>query len=198
MRSGLRLHRLILVAIVLLPAQVHSQSQHPGSDITIIDREMRPLKNGTLCERRSAIFALHQKGKDAIPVLISRIDDPELATGSANLLANPIISYRPPESQNDYFAGVLYAFVVELILGRTTLSTDLARCEFHLGSDDYAYSLGIVRKKGNQPIAMGDLPGIKQMYLSWWESHRNKTLAQMQQDWKHSLRPLRGSEFIWQ
>jgi hypothetical protein len=198
MRLGVYLHYLVLLAAVLLPGQVHTQAQAPRSGVASVEGELQSLKKGTLCERRSAIFALHQKGIDAIPVLVSRVGDAELAEESANLLANPVISYRPPESQNDYFAGVLYAYVVELILAKTTLSTDLARCEFLLGSDDYAYSLGIIRKKGNRPIAASDLPRIKQLYLDWWESHRNSTLPQLQQDWKHSLRPLRRSEFRWQ
>jgi hypothetical protein len=178
MRIEAYLAHLVLVTIALLPAQVHCQSQLPGSHFTSIEGELRSLKSGTTCERWSAIFALHQKGEDAIPLLISRTDDSDPAKNSANLLANPVISYRPTDSQNDYFAGVLYAYVVELILGRATLSKDLARCEIHEGSDDYAYSLGIIRKKGNRPIEAADLPRIKQVYSNWWRRNGKRTLGQ--------------------
>jgi hypothetical protein len=196
MRLGLRARRSLLLAIMLVPALAHSQSQLSGN--TSIESEMESLKNGTLCQRRSAIIALHRKGKQAIPTLISHIGDIDLADASADMLSNPILSAMPPESQNDYFVGVLYAYAVELILGRVTVSADQMHCDFLLDVGDYAYRFGIIRKKGDRPIAATDLPRIEQIYSRWWESNLHRTLAQMREDWKRSSRPLSGSQFSWQ
>jgi hypothetical protein len=197
MRSTLRACRLLVMLIAFVRVPVHSQSQPLVSANTSIDGEMELLKKGSMCERMSAIIALHRTGKQVIPALISHISDSDLAPDSAGLLANPVISYRPPESQNNYFAGVLYAYVVELILGRTALITNPAQCEFPMGSDDFAYSLGIIRKSGNHPISAHDLPRIKQIYSKWWGTNGKKSLVQLQKNWKRSSRPLRGSEFSW-
>ena len=189
---------LVLVAIVFVPAMVHSQSGQPRSTHPSLNSQMGSLKNGTFCERTAAIFALHQQGRRAIPALISRMDDAELAEDSGDLISNPIISTRPLGSQNDYFAGELYAYVLELILGRGTLSRDPEHCEFYLTPDDYAYSIGTLQKRGNHAITATDLPLIKQIYSDWWAANRKKTLAELQQDWKQASRPLTRSQFIWQ
>src|ERR1700739_445605 len=122
MRSTLRTCRLLVIAIASILAPVDSLSRQLNSSRTKIDGEMMALKKGTLCERMSAIIELHDAGERAIPALIYHIGDTDLAPDSAELLASPILSSRPPESQNDYFAGVLYAYSVELILGRATVS----------------------------------------------------------------------------
>jgi hypothetical protein len=208
MRPALAALGLLLVAIAFVSVSSRSQSQSSDSGNRSIDDEMKILKNGTLCERMSAIIELHRTGKGAIPALISHISDTELAADSANLIANPILSSRPPESQYDYFAGALYAYIVELILGRATVnaawrssgslwSNDPTHCDFPLDPGDYPYSWGVVRRKDNRPIAASDLPRIKETYSNWWGTNGKKTLPQLQQDWKHHLRPLRGSEFSW-
>jgi len=119
-----------------------SQESAPKSDI---QRYLETLKNGTTCQRRAAIMALHHLGKSAIPLLIEHVDDHDVARSSTLMLANPILSYAPPGSQKDEFSGVIYAYVVELILARDALHDD-NDCTFLLSQGDYAYGHGLIMK----------------------------------------------------
>ena len=97
---------------------------------------------------------------------------------------------------------MLYAYVVELILGKRTLSKNVlstsegSRCDYLLGLDDYIYGHGLVFS-GDNVIKATDLPRIKQIYLNWWNKNENKSLAKLRQDWKASQRPLTGTPYGW-
>jgi len=154
------------------------------------------MKNGTTCERRAAISALHQIGKKAIPVLIAHISDAETAKGSTLMLTNPLISNLPRGSMRDEYSGVIYAYVIELILARDALHTGSGDCMFLLDSGDYAYGHGLIMK-GQNLIGASDLERVKQLYSQWWKTHRNEDLVTLQRDWSNSLRPLDDSAYHW-
>jgi len=160
-----------------------------------VQRYLETLKSGTVCQRRAAIIVLHHMGKSIIPVLIERIDDRDVAPSSTLMLANPILSYVPPGSQRDEFSGVIYAYVIELILARDALHDDLD-CTFLLTTGDYAYSHGLITKDSNVILAT-DLARVKQVYSRWWEGNRGKELSTLRLEWKKSVRPLTGSEYNW-
>ena len=192
-------HRRCLVTVFFVSLLLLglAQGQDSGARKIALQIQMDSLKNGKDCERRSAVRALHRFGKQAIPGLLERITDSQLAKSSALLLQNPLLSSVLPKSQHDEFAGVLYAYTIELILGREVLSTEAGRCEFLLGQDDYLYGHGVIRKDPNEALAPIDLSRIQQIYSAWWDANRNKTLAQLRADWKRSARPLSGSKYRW-
>ena len=173
----------------------------PGADqagaADNLQRHLDLLKNGTLCQKRAAVLALYEQGKKAIPALVDRIEDSEIAYQSTNVLASPVISSAPPDSQHDQFAGVLYAYVIELILARDNVSRDeTGSCKFLLGLDDYVYGHGLILN-GNELIKANDLSRIKQIYLRWWTGNRGKNLTEMRQEWQRLHRPLAGTEYRW-
>jgi hypothetical protein len=142
-------------------------------------------------------MALHRAGKQAIPALIGHIGDGEIAQSSVLLFENPILNYMPPDAQHDYIAGVLYAYTVELILGKDRLSVDQGSCDFLLDPGDYVYHSGLIRKQDHRLIEAIDLSRVQQIYSRWWEANRNKSLIQLRRDWKMSARPLKRSQFSW-
>jgi hypothetical protein len=160
-----------------------------------VQQYLNTLKSGTICARRKAIFALHHLGKSAIPLLIDHIDDRQVASKSTLMLANPILSYAPPGSQRDEFSGVIYAYVVELILARRSLHDDLD-CTFILSTGEFAYPHGLIIRD-SKVISATDLAQVKQVYSRWWEENRHKSLAALRLDWEKSVRPLTGSQYNW-
>jgi hypothetical protein len=196
MRSPTRglIVRICLFALCvcsLARGQQQPQIQGDGN----AQRYMASLKSGTICERRAAIVALHRLGKSAIPALIDHIDDGGVAASSTLMLANPLLSYVPPGSLRDEFSGVIYAYVIELILARDTLRDD-KDCTFLLNNGDYAYPHGLIMK-GNNIISATELAQVKQAYLGWWVKNRNENLASLRLEWKKSVRPLTGSGYSW-
>jgi hypothetical protein len=188
---------LFLLAIMSFSALIHAQLHESGAPEPALEGQLKSLKNGSLCERRSAVMALHRAGIQAIPALIEHISDGEIAESSALLFQIPILSSRPPDAQDDYFAGVLYAYSVELILGRERLIVREGPCDFLLDPGEYVYHSGVIRKKHRRLIEASDLPRVQQFYSRWWGTNRNKTLTQLRQDWKQSARPLNGSPYSW-
>ena len=128
-------------------------------------------------------------------MLVERIDDHDVAPSSTLMLANPMLSYAPAGSQRDEFSGVLYAYVIELILARDVLHDD-KDCTFLLSQGDYAYGHGVIAK-GKKVISSLELEHVKQRYSKWWEKNRNKGLYTFRFEWKKSIRPLTGSDFEW-
>jgi hypothetical protein len=185
------------VTFVLLIALI---GQHSAAAEENLQKYLDLLKSGTLCEKRSAVLSLHGQGKQAVRILLEHIDDTEIAPSSTLVFQNPVLSYVPPGSQHDQFAGMLYAYVIELILAKNTLSQDGGKnCDFHflLGPNDYVYGHGLIFKGNEELIDATDLPRIKQIYLRWWDKNQDKSLAQMRQEWKASHRPLAGSQYKW-
>jgi hypothetical protein len=174
---------------------LHSQQQ-PSVHYQKVEKYVLSLKAGAMCERRAAIAALHQMGKEAIPILIARIGDADVAKSSTLMLANPALSYVPPDSQRDAYSGVVYAYVIELILARESLNTGTGDCMFLLDPRDYAYGHGLIMK-GQNVIRASELNHVKQLYSKWWETHRNEDLYALRSDWQRSMRPLTGSAYHW-
>jgi hypothetical protein len=161
-----------------------------------VQRYLAELKSGSMCERAAAIRALHGMGKLGIPALIERIGDSGVAKSSTLILANPILSYAPSGSQRDEYSGVLYAYVIELILARESLRPATTDCNFLLDPGDYAYPHGLI-SKDQKVIHDIELPRVKQLYSQWWGKHRNESLLSLRREWAKSVRPLSRSEYKW-
>src|SRR5262249_3976720 len=186
---------VLMLLIAIVRQQLAAADEKPQKYLDL-------LKRGANCERRSAVLGLYGQGKQAISTLVGHIHDAELAPSSNLLLANPQLSYAPTGSQHDQFAGVLYAYVIELILAKPTLSNEVVfsakenTCKYLLGLDDYVYGHGLIFY-GDELIKADDLPRVEQIYLQWWDRNGNKSLAKMRQEWKASRRPLTGTQYRW-
>jgi len=160
------------------------------------DLDLDAVTRGPLCERRKAVIAIHRTGKAAIPELIGRIKD-RAKTGASELRQNPKSSMIPSDHREADYAGLFYAYLIELILGRSSLETEVPPCDFLLGLDDYVFWSGIIRKEGDAMISADDLPRIQSVYSRWWKVNEGKTLSQMREEWQGNKRPLAGSQFRW-
>jgi hypothetical protein len=172
-------------------------------------------QGGSFCETRAAIVALHEMGTEALPALIARINDQSKSV-TPTMLQNPLSSQIAPEQLHEGYQGVLYAYVVELILGRTHLSKNYSHCGFLLGNDEeYLCKYGVIRKrdgaiqpgdapaqtrpdlKETKPVDASDLEQIRSTYLAWWALNANRPLEQLRADWQAGTRPLGGSKYQW-
>jgi len=165
-----------------------------GSDMV---RYAEQLCTGTDAKRVDAIHMLHRKGKAAIPHLIDRIDDS--AHTVRFFLTNPFQSDLSLSAACDY-AGLLPAYVVELILARDSMSLQASGTVLvnHLSFSDYLFSHGvIVRRKDAIAISGADLQLIKTRYRDWWDRHSDLSLEELQACWKSGDQPLSQSEYSW-
>lgn len=180
---------LLVLASLLLSASLTTGQGKAELDFDAVTR-------GSLCERRKAMIAIHRAGKEAIPGLIARITD-ESKTGVGALLQNPKSSTIPGDHAEADYAGLFYAYLIELILGRSSLKADAKSCEFLLAPDDYVFWSGIVGKENDATILLDDLPRIQSVYSRWWKVNEGKTLNQMRAEWNENKGPLAGSQFRW-
>lgn len=172
-------------------------------------------QGGSFCETRAAIVALHEMGTEALPALIARINNQSKSV-TPTMLQNPSSSQIAPEQLHGGYQGLLYAYVVELILGRTHLSRNYSHCGFLLGDEEeYLCKYGVIRKrdgviqsgdasayarpglKETKPIDASDLDQIPSTYLVWWVLNANRPLDQLRAEWQAWKRPLGGSKYQW-
>lgn len=156
--------------------------------------ELLRLKNGNRAQQKAAIHNLHYLGKEAIPVLIDALDD-KTSFDAINLL-QPISSVIPPDSLKPSYRGILYAYVIEMILGKTSLKGEAKDATFLVDEDDCVYRLGLLKSEGGT-LEPGDLKALKQSYTGWWESHRQLSIGELRQQWMENKRPLSGTKFRW-
>ncbi len=133
--SSARLHLYLLAILGMTVCIVgHALAEEMGRADALVESRLSVLKNGSMCERRQAVVALHKLGKAAIPALVSHIGDADRATKSTLLLQNPMLSYVFPDSIHDEFSGVIAAYLIELILGQRSLVSDTVGCGFRGGN----------------------------------------------------------------
>ena len=167
-----------------------------GNQAKNVANELNILKNENPDIKKKAIFELHEGGKKSIPLLIREISD---NTKILCQIQNPKYSFYG--EANTYF-GVLSAFVIELIIGRETLSTENSlKSQFLLGGDynNYVYTKGvIIDEENNRSITEADLIEIRKIYEAWWEKNKSKSIEQLRNDWRNNIRPLSGSKYHWE
>ncbi len=198
---------LLLIGMMLsVPTRAKSQISKSDQDL---QEYLKSLKRETLSERSSAVIALHRLGKKAILALVEHISDAEIAPSSTLMLHTPFISAVYTGAPRDEFAGVLNAYVVELILAKDNLATTERDPHLLLSVGDYVYGQGALVKgessttdmsdvSGMSQVNATDLPHIKRTYSEWWRRNKNKTLAEMRRDWKANRCPLTGSPYHWE
>jgi hypothetical protein len=158
---------------------------------------LSPFIEGAAEARLLRVAELHTMGKKAIPKLLPEIENTEVAPTE---LENPFLSYRPFISPT--LCGAVAAYLIELILGKTSLSIHEFRDEtsFLIQGDpeNYVYGLGYIIDLGNgKPIGKGKLRKIAGLYKRWWEANASKSLESLREDWRKGERPLTGSDYVW-
>ena len=201
--------KTIIAAVLVLCFSAIASAQRPTVKLQL---DMLG-QGGSLCETRAAIVTLHELGAEALPALIARINNQSKSVTTL-MLPNPSSSQIAPEQLHEGYQGLLYAYVVELILGRTHLSKNYSHCDFLLGNEEeYFCKYGVIRKRDSagdapahtwpdltetKPVDASDLEQIRSTYLAWWALNANRPLEQLRTDWQAGKRPLRGSKYQWQ
>ena len=129
-------------------------------------------------------------GKAVIPCLIEHIDDNQ--TEYLISFFNPTCSNIPGFICNNQ-VGIRYAFLIEFILSKDTISPYDNR-KLRLNEwDEYIkkyriFEYGIIVKRINKiqilnPLYHTDMVEIKKIYLSWWENNQSKSIEQLRKEW---------------
>lgn len=155
---------------------------------------MSPWIERSTESRAANLITLHRSGVEAIPLLISQIDNSREVENS--FLANPIKSYA---YFDHVYCGLVAAYLIEWLLGIEHPS-HLADGDSFLGSDpsNYPYAFGrVTRTKHAMQIRKNELPNLRAAYSAWWESNKQKDISTLRIDWATGKRPLAGSAFEW-
>ncbi len=155
------------------------------------------LKCESLMDRQAAFIELHALGKEAIPHLVDAIHDDRL---TLICLHNPISSRITRGSLNN-FAGILAAYMIELILAKDKL---------HLGGDgdsvwvfggdpqNYIYDNGVMARNDGGGLTYRDIKIIMGIYKTWWQQSQARSIEGLRDEWQNNVRPLTGSDFHWE
>lgn len=124
-------------------------------------------------------------GKSAIPYLIDAIDRNERGW----------VGFNSPLSSNlghnvDAYTGIRAAYMIEYLLSDS--------------SDDQIYRLGVIarlnRQTGNysEPLTYDDVKAVKKIYQSWWKANKDKSMQELQREWRGGKRIVNGiSGYAW-
>ncbi len=155
------------------------------------------LKSESMMDRQAAFIELHALGKKAIPPLIDAIDDDSMTFICLN---NPHSSTISQGSLSNY-SGIMAAYMIELILARDKLKLGgSGDSVWVFGGDpqNYIYNNGfIVRNDGND-LMHRDVKDISEIYRTWWEQNKSRSIEGLRDDWQNNVRPLTGSDYHWE
>lgn len=187
-----KMNKFVVIFLAILTFNGFVIAQERCSDF------LSPYIQGTSTDRLLKITSLHAKGKQAIPLILPEIENTEVAPIK---LENPFLSYMPFISPT--LCGVVAAYLIEMILGKTSLSIHefQDKTSFLIEGDpeSYVYGLGYIIDLGSgKPIGKGKLRKIAGLYKRWWETNAGKSLESMREDWRRGKRPLTGSGYEWQ
>ncbi len=187
--------RLIALIVLISALPLLSFGQLPPLDWHLQARsDIERLKHGDQTQQKLAMFSLHQNAANAIPLLIELIDD--RSPFEQITLKNPKLSGIPEEALHKTYMGVLAAYTVELILGTEKLRGDRGDSSFLVDPQDCVYDYGILHIDGGK-ITRSDLAKVKGIYQEWWNTHKDKSLQELRQEWKENKRPLSGTAYSW-
>jgi hypothetical protein len=189
-KAACQLSGILLLLTSVLGINLSAQA-HCGSKLS-------PFVDGDVDQRLERISELHVQGKTAISMLVGEIDNREIA---------PVTLYDPFSSQSHLsspvYCGVVAAYLIELILGRSTLLIKALSNSpaLLLGccGESYVYHCGCIVDAGSEkPIAPDALSQIKAIYTAWWRVNENRGLDELRSDWmsrRHSA--LFGTNYRW-
>ncbi len=168
--------KLFFIWCLLFLASCQSQ----GSSEYLVDK----LVTKEIVDTVPSFYRFKQIGKDAIPALISVIDNNE--RGYVGFLESSSSSIT---RLNDGFVGIRAAYMIEYILADTN--------QIEL----YKYAV-IVNDEKNRPynftpLTLPDMKEIKRIYNEWWGKNKQKSFIELRNDWRKNKRVLEGSKYIW-
>lgn len=170
------MNKVLFICYLLFLASCQNQ----GSTQYLVDK----LVTKEIVDTVPSFYRFKQIGKDAIPALISVIDNNE--RGYIGFLESSSSSLT---RLNDGFVGIRAAYMIEYILADTN--------QIEL----YKYAV-IVNNENNRPynftpLTLSDMKEIKRSYNDWWRKNKQKSFNELKNDWRKNKRVLDGSKYIW-
>lgn len=147
---------------------------------------------------KNIIYQIHLMGKDAIPCLIDFIDlDKKSVVG----FQDPKFSTIYPFIINNYI-GIKAGYLIEFILAKDSVenvSIDVWENETNpYLLFDYCV---IVKTDNNKPILepldYKDTKVLKDIYLKWWKTNKDKPIELLRKEWKENKHILDNSTYKW-
>ena len=155
------------------------------------------LKCESLMDRQAAFIELHALGKEAISDLVDAIQDDSM---TIICLHNPISSIITRGSLNN-FAGILAAYMIELILAKDKLNLGGdGNSVWVFGGDpqNYIYDNGVIIRNDGGDLGHRDIKMIMEIYKTWWQQSQARSIEGLRDEWQNNVRPLTGSDFHWE
>lgn len=124
-------------------------------------------------------------GKSTIPYLIDAIDRNERGW----------VGFKEENSssmvlQFGNFTGITAAYMIEYMLSDS--------------SDYQIYPYGVICRINHQTgyfdfqkLTLDDVKAVKKVYQAWWEANKNKSMEELQSEWRQNKRALNGSDYGW-
>ncbi len=185
------IHIFIVAGILILAI---TGCTHKTADIPSL---IGTLKSESMMDRQAAFIELHALGKKAIPPLIDAINDDSMTFICLN---NPISSTISQGSLSNY-SGILAAYMIELILARDKLHLGgSGNSVWVFGSDpqNYIYDNGFIARNDGGDLMHRDIKDISEIYRTWWEQNKSRSIEGLRDDWQNNVRPLSGSDYHWE
>jgi hypothetical protein len=141
---------------------------------------------------------VYMQGKNAIPCLISLID---LNRMSMVGIIDPKLSYIPPFILNNY-RGIDAAYLIELTLSTDSLLSD-SIADWKGGINPYKiYNYCVIVKNEQkktilEPLSYSDIKAVKELYMKWWETNKDKSLSELRKEWKQGKHVLDENKYKW-
>lgn len=168
-----------------------------NKEVECLKKYIDDLMINDATNRYNIVFYIHSCGKEAIPLLIGEIDTNKKA---AILVRHTYDSFILKEAYTNY-VGVLYAYVIELILGRDRLLPTIHTPIIWILGDNmdiYIYWHGIINYKDRRKsFDLYDMKVIKQIYQEWWDKNKDRSIEKLRMDWENGIKPLTGSDYKW-
>jgi hypothetical protein len=148
--------------------------------------------------QKNVYYETHLMGKDAIPCLIDFIDTDKKS----------IVGFQDPKSSTIYsfnfknYIGIEAAYLIELILSKDSIETVKSN-EWEQNVKPYRiYGYGVIVKIRNkepilEPLDYGDMKVLKDIYLKWWQSNKEKSIELLRKEWKENKHILNNSNYKW-
>jgi hypothetical protein len=184
-------HILIVMAILILGT---TGCTDKTADISSL---IGQLKCESMMDRQAAFIELHALGKKAIPHLVDAIHDDSI---TFLCLHNPISSRITKGSLNN-FAGILAAYMIELILAKDKLQLGGYGDSLWVFGDDpqnYIYDNGVIARNDGGDLTHVNIKKVMEIYKTWWQQNEARSIEGLRDEWKNNVRPLTGSDFHWE
>jgi len=204
------LFQILAVGVLFLSFSCGNPADNRKAEIETLVMQMDRGLNASRCEALSSLYAY---GKDAIPYLIEKIDEPRKEGYS---LKNPSVKMDVQGEEKIFFKniGVLYAYGIEFLLldndpksfsclsGSIVPSTANDTVSYYgmigLGEEGGKRWNPIVEEDTLKLLSKEDIKTIKETYKRWFDRNERNPINRMRSDYSRRIDyPLKGSGYYW-